>query len=180
MVKLIFLFAWPIQIPGSMFLLLLLSLSIAQPVSFDVLAIKKCTPTLETARESGSWNVHGFWPEYSVSKWPQWCNKSRYDEFTQAAIASIQDQLNTNWYPCPDWHITEFKLLQHEWEKHGTCTDNTVLEYFSTALAAFRTAKSNDWYHCCDSAKHQCLIPFETGTTFWLGWCDTSGTNYLN
>lgn len=156
-----------------MLLLLLLCVCtlVAQPVTFDVLAIKKCDP-------NSSWSVHGWWPEYTVDKWPQWCNKGRYNEFNQSSISSIQNQLNDYWYPCPGWGITFYQLLLHEWEKHGTCTNNSVLDYFNTALTSFHVAGYNNWYHCCDNAIHQCLIPFKTSTTQWLGWCDTSGTNY--
>lgn len=149
-------------------LLLLLTLVHAQqsPVTFDVLAIKKCSP-------SSGWSLHGFWPEYTVSKWPQWCNKNRYNEFNQSAIAPIQTQLDANWSPCPNWHISGYNLWLHEWEKHGTCTSESVIGYFNMALSAFHTAGYNNWYHCCDKATSQCLIPFKTDTTEWAGWCDT-------
>lgn len=151
--------------------LALLKFAIGQDVQFDVLAIKKCS------RVSG-WSIHGWWPEYSVDKWPQWCNRLRYNEFNKTAISSIQSQLDQYWYSCPGWNINNYQLLQHEWEKHGTCTPKSVLDYFEQGLTAFHTAGYNDWYHCCDNANTQCLIPFNPGTAQWLGWCDTGTGTY--
>ena len=140
-------------------------------VQFDVLAVKKCN-------KNGPWSIHGWWPEYTVSKWPQWCNSRRYHEFNETIIGPIQKELNSYWYSCPGWP-SAYRMWIHEWEKHGTCTDDTVLEYFNTALTAFHIAGYNNWYHCCNHATQQCLIPFKKDTTEWLGWCDTSGTHMV-
>jgi hypothetical protein len=87
------------------------------------------------------------------------------------------------WGICPSWKGTsDVELWRHEWEKHGSCTDESVYEYFNHALDAYLYAESNSWFNCCpteitskipDNGYLQCLIPFSKNdsTLKWLGYC---------
>jgi len=144
--------------------LLLLLIGLCHPtmvVKFDVLALKKC-PTM------GTWSIHGIWPEYSLTTWPQWCDPTRFAEFTPASIKPIELELLKNWYACPDWTpLTSMDFWRHEWEKHGTCTNSTVLEFFRRGLDAYYARNLT----CCQHETNQCLIPLPKNGTHWLGWC---------
>lgn len=67
--------------------------------------------------------IHGLWPE-----WDQWCDGPN---FNPSLLASIQPQLD-KWWPSCDDNSTSFHA--HEWEKHGTCSGMSELDYFNTAL----------------------------------------------
>jgi hypothetical protein len=141
---------------------------IQNQVHYDDLALKKC-------KNSNDWSIHGWWPEYSKGKWPQFCDKNRYHEFNATAISSIRDKLDKYWYSCPEWSINEYTLWQHEWQKHGTCIlDVSVVDYFNHTINALLKAQSSNYYKCCGSGgTQQCLIPFAMplNETKWLGYC---------
>jgi hypothetical protein len=144
------------------------------------LALKWCPH-----QNSPGWSIHGWWPEYNTVKWPSWCDKSRYNLFNNSAIESIRPIMVQEWGICPTWtHTSDFYFWKHEWEKHGTCTNDTVLEYFTHSLKAYFQAEAENWYGCCDKSIHpldmiptkgylQCLIPFSKNETEikWLGYC---------
>jgi len=159
------------------FVVILLVLSTVSPVwkvkvKYDDLALKKC-------RSDFDFTSHGWWPEYRKGSWPQFCDPSRYSEFTESAIAPIRNQLDEYWYACPEWGTNSYQLWKHEWEKHGTCIpDISVLDYFNHTLSAFKKAKRNNWFGCCGCCGcrgkgNQCLIPFAKpiNETKWLGYC---------
>lgn len=146
------------------------------------LALKKCP------YGDGKWSVHGFWPEYNEHSYPQWCDKSRYNRFNQTVIEPIRVILDEEWGICPSWKGTsDIQFWRHEWEKHGTCTNDTVIQFFTHTIEAFLMANANDWYGCCNTTNElivsninnieiqysQCLIPFSKNETKikWLGWC---------
>jgi ribonuclease T2 len=69
--------------------------------------------------------LHGLWPQNNDGTWPQNCspapgpaNPSQYSDI----------------YPDPG-------LLQHEWQKHGTCSGLRPDAYFSAARKAFQSVK---------------------------------------
>jgi len=64
--------------------------------------------------------VHGLWPQYENGSWPQECAASTKltSEQTEEAEQAMPDA----------------ELMQHEWDKHGTCSGLTPSEYF-TAIA---------------------------------------------
>lgn len=86
---------------------------------YDDLALKKCDPSEE-------WSIHGWWPEYNKSSWPQFCNSSRFKEFNGEAIANIRAGLDKYWFSCGG---DDLEFWRHEWDKHGTCVNLTVEEY---------------------------------------------------
>lgn len=61
--------------------------------------------------------LHGLWPEGEGRLWPQYCAPARLVPETV-----IREQFCTT---------PSVQLIQHEWEKHGTCMAKTPDEYFS-------------------------------------------------
>lgn len=70
--------------------------------------------------------LHGLWPQYNKG-WPQFCASA--SPVPQALI----DQMLAI--------MPSAKLIQHEWDKHGTCDGATVEAYFAKAVKAFQAVK---------------------------------------
>lgn len=142
-----------------------------QHVTYDDLSLKLC----DKDKSDRVWSIHGWWPEFSKHKYPSWCNKTRYTEFSINKLKPIISFMKKHWYTCPGWKSTNDKQFWlHEWEKHGTCIpQDSVLEFFSHAINAYKKAKDNDWYGCCKHKSAECLIPHSKtlNQTKWLGWC---------
>ena len=67
--------------------------------------------------------LHGLWPQYEKGGWPEDCSISKVDEGIVDNMLPIM--------PSP-------KLVEHEWEKHGTCSGLSPDDYFKEASEAFR------------------------------------------
>ena len=75
--------------------------------------------------------IHGLWPNYDSGKYPQFCDKRKFDP---DKVADLQDRLNAEW---PDL-LSKGGLWSHEFEKHGTCSASvlpTEHDYFGAALS---------------------------------------------
>jgi ribonuclease T2 len=70
--------------------------------------------------------LHGFWPQYEAKGWPEDCTTERVDHATVENMLSIM--------PSP-------KLVEHEWQKHGTCSGLAPKDYFEEATEAFHSVK---------------------------------------
>lgn len=77
--------------------------------------------------------IHGLWPQ-----WPggEWCTGPA---FSTEPLQPIIDALNRVWVS-DDGNNTAF--WQHEWEKHGCCTNMSLLDYFNTTLDLYANAIS--------------------------------------
>jgi ribonuclease T2 len=63
--------------------------------------------------------LHGLWPQFDGGGYPQQCaTRLDLDRAAQAVGRTL--------YPSP-------QLMQHEWQRHGTCSGLEPLEYFRTA-----------------------------------------------
>lgn len=60
--------------------------------------------------------VHGLWPQYDNGKWPQDCAST-----PPVSSATVQHMMPI---------MPGKQLIQHEWEKHGTCSGMAVQDYF--------------------------------------------------
>lgn len=74
--------------------------------------------------------LHGLWPDGSRGSWPQYCRASgivpdRVVRATLCATPSVQ-------------------LIQHEWEKHGTCAAADPARYFRAATGLYRAVRYPD------------------------------------
>lgn len=70
--------------------------------------------------------LHGLWPQFDTGGYPQSCAAA-------ADLDRAAEAVGRTLYPSP-------KLLRHEWERHGTCSGLSPLDYFRTADKALAVA----------------------------------------
>jgi len=81
-----------------------------------------CLTHQQDRRECGmglGFVLHGLWPQFDSGRYPQYCQSG--SQLPQQAAA-----LGQTLYPSA-------KLMQHEWESHGTCSGLDAMQYFRTA-----------------------------------------------
>jgi ribonuclease T2 len=71
--------------------------------------------------------LHGLWPQFDAGDYPQYC---RGEQSLSAQAAALGQTI----YPSP-------KLMQHEWQSHGTCSGLDALSYFKTADRALASVQ---------------------------------------
>jgi ribonuclease T2 len=72
--------------------------------------------------------LHGLWPQFDAGSWPEFC-------LSDAPLPPDAARIGNALYPSP-------KLMEHEWQRHGTCSGLDAAGYFRTAdraLAAVHT-----------------------------------------
>lgn len=74
--------------------------------------------------------LHGLWPDGEGDKWPQYCKATRLvpDKVVRGALCSTPS----------------VQLVQHEWEKHGTCMYRDPAAYFAKSQPLYRALKYPD------------------------------------
>jgi len=74
--------------------------------------------------------LHGLWPDGNGDASPQYCAPARLvpDKVIRASLCST---------PSP-------QLIQHEWEKHGTCMAKTPADYFGRSVALYAALRFPD------------------------------------
>ena len=82
---------------------------------------------------SSDYMIHGLWPQINSTSYPENCEKVSY----VTPIGDLLDDMNMYWHSCDN------TLWEHEWEKHGSCTGLTEVEYFQKALDCFEKVKAN-------------------------------------
>lgn len=136
-------------------------------IKYIDLALKRCS-------NDDDFSIHGWWPEYNKTSYPQWCNVTLCKQFDYRKLSVLSDKLNKYWYSCDDWNINTETLLKHEWCKHATCisSNENFIDYFNRTLSIYLDARSHVWYGCCEYHQKECLIPYDVNGTKWLGWCN--------
>ena len=71
--------------------------------------------------------LHGLWPQDQSGGYPENCTPG-------AQLSSDAAALGQSLFPSP-------KLMQHEWERHGTCSGMDAVAYFKTADRALAAVK---------------------------------------
>ncbi|KAJ3690349.1 hypothetical protein LUZ61_019513 [Rhynchospora tenuis] len=91
-----------------------------------------CYPTY--GKPPSDFDIHGLWPNYNNGSYPSNCDPN--NPFDLSKIQDLVSSLQPNWasLACPSSDSTSF--WQHEWEKHGTCSETVLDEhsYFQDAL----------------------------------------------
>lgn len=74
--------------------------------------------------------LHGLWPDGEGRDWPQYCTPARLvpEPVIRAHLCST---------PSP-------QLIQHEWEKHGTCMSKTPADYFANGARLYEALRYPD------------------------------------
>ncbi|XP_052173693.1 intracellular ribonuclease LX-like [Diospyros lotus] len=91
-----------------------------------------CYPT--TGKPAEDFSIHGLWPNYDDGTYPSNCDSDNL--FDQSEISDLTERLQKEWptLACPSGD--GYKFWQHEWDKHGTCSENVLNQhsYFQKAL----------------------------------------------
>jgi ribonuclease T2 len=64
------------------------------------------------------WVLHGLWPQYDSGRYPEYCSGLQLSPQASALGLTV--------YVSP-------RLMQHEWQSHGTCSGMDAVQYFRTA-----------------------------------------------
>lgn len=62
--------------------------------------------------------LHGLWPQYDAGNWPEFCATD--------PLPPDARQLGSTLFPSQN-------LMEHEWQRHGTCSGLGAIAYFRTA-----------------------------------------------
>jgi len=93
--------------------------------AFDLyLMVQQWDPSLSTSY----FTIHGLWPEFVNGSYPQNCAGPKFDV---NVISGLVSTLNKVW---PSNSGSNNVFWQHEWEKHGTCSDFAEYAYFQNAI----------------------------------------------
>ena len=88
--------------------------------------------------------IHGLWPQYNKTTYPEYCKNVSYH--TPQGI--LLENMEEYWYSsCDDDSDT---LWKHEWEKHGSCVNDTSEDdYFEKTIELFKN-NLDLLSHCTD------------------------------
>jgi ribonuclease T2 len=84
--------------------------------------------------------LHGLWPQYDAGNWLEFCGSN-------VTLPPEAVQIGNSLFPNP-------KLMEHEWQRHGTCSGLDAVSYFRTAdkaLAAVRVPTEFEAPHSSQS-----------------------------
>ncbi|WZZ73858.1 hypothetical protein YC2023_085228 [Brassica napus] len=91
-----------------------------------------CFPT--SGKPAADFGIHGLWPNYKDGTYPSNCDNTK--PFDSSSISDLISSMQKSWptLACPSGSGETF--WEHEWEKHGTCSEAVIdqHEYFQTAL----------------------------------------------
>lgn len=111
------------------------------------LALMKCN-------HSSNFSIHGLWPEYTPTTYPQFCNSS--NTFNISVIKPLFPQMMEDWRSC---YGDTYLFWKHEWDKHGTCTDMSQFNFFNNTLFLYDSYKSMGYINkYCNQSEMECLI----------------------
>ncbi|KAK6746251.1 hypothetical protein RB195_012392 [Necator americanus] len=136
---------------------------------FDYLMLTRIYPTAvcradddsvpescEIPAETADWSIHGLWPNYSNGSYPQFCDGVPR-KFDAKLIESIEQRLTKMWpnlYPAKTTH----SFWKHEWEKHGTCSQN-LKNLSSEFLYFFKTMELNSQFSVGAALRMANIVP---------------------
>lgn len=114
---------------------------------------------LKNDKIKSGYSIHGLWPQYDETSYPQFCKKVDFDI---NKLSNIENDLLNYWELPEDHDKLEITFWKHEWEKHGSCMAcyMTEFEYFSKTLDLYKWVINN-----LDIQKYKkgnnYLIPFD-------------------
>lgn len=108
--------------------------------------------------EENQYYVHGMWPQFNSSSYPEYCSNITYEDVT----GDLLTDMNQYWNICDQVNQSFWK---HEWLKHGSCvnvqTGITEYDYFNLTINLFKqllSTQSNLWNETCAESSSACII----------------------
>ena len=86
-------------------------------------------PTKCTGNPINNFIIHGLWPQDYNQSYPQFCQPCY--PFDKNMLNEMEEDLKKYW---SDTGVIDWQFLEHEWDKHGCCTDMEQKEYFEKVL----------------------------------------------
>jgi hypothetical protein len=129
----------------------------------------RCTPSyyrFSLLKHASRFLIHGLWieecSECATCGYPSGCGGA-HCALNVSSLRPLFTQLHANWYPaCP---AENNSLLTHEWCKHGTCTNQTALEYFNTSLTLYGALLRRGMFADCDPTSKECYFVVDGNLT---------------
>ena len=75
----------------------------------------KYTFALQNWCSYGNWSIHGLWPDYSSTCYPEYCHSPKWYDVT----GSLYSQMMKYWNWCANSKEEQQQDWEHEWMKHG-------------------------------------------------------------
>ncbi|XP_078433156.1 ribonuclease 1-like isoform X2 [Wolffia australiana] len=93
-----------------------------------------CYPT--SGKPGAEFSIHGLWPSNVDGSYPSFCNPG--EPFEIVKISDLQEQMASEWpsLACPS--SNGHKFWEHEWLKHGTCSDISDQHHYFQATLNFK------------------------------------------
>jgi ribonuclease T2 len=91
--------------------------------------------------------LHGLWPQPNSGPPPMSCSTAN-----PVATATVEHMLNL---------MPTRSLIQHEWQKHGTCSGLSAQDYFAKVEQAFKEVQVPDQYRNLNHEQHSSLPDVE-------------------
>jgi ribonuclease I len=123
---------------------------LSNPIAEYELALQKNTVN-NTA------TIHGLWLNYSYPVEHQFCNNSTLN---LTNISELIPEMEINWGSLYESNV---EFWNHEWIKHGTCSNLTQYEYFSKGLQLHRELNDTVLNYCMN--KGTCYINYDHNYT---------------
>lgn len=133
---------------NSLLLLLQSKLINGEPYHYYLLAMQNWCESPKS-----HYQIHGLWPQYNATAWPENCVGSPYVEISDSQLL---DEMYANWENCNN---PESSLWSHEYSKHLTCimaqypNKYTQNELFQLTIDLFQSINYNDF---CFNGESDC------------------------
>ena len=125
-----------------------------QPINYYEFALIKCP-------NNTRWTIHGLWPQHNDTSWPTDCHSMT--NWDPNAIEPLREKLETDWPSCYN-EQRNLAFWKHEWQKHGTCTKMSEIDYFNTTLMLYHQYYDSFFQYVCNSQEFfarqsHCIVP---------------------
>jgi len=97
----------------------------------SVCTTNSCTSAYDEGVVHDFWNIHGLWP----SDGKMGVNYCSDEKFNPSLLSSIKSDLAGYW---SGLYSSADSFHGHEWEKHGTCSGMSQIDYFTTTIKLAR------------------------------------------
>jgi ribonuclease I len=129
--------------------------SVTSAYNYYMLAMQDwySTGCLKGQAELIVYQIHGLWPQYNATSWPENCGGPAYEEITNQTLLA---EMNAEWANC---NQPPSSLWSHEWNKHMTCIIKqypgkyTQTSLFQLVLDLFRETAVQDY---CNNGVSDC------------------------
>ena len=125
-----------------------------------------------------NFTLHGLWAQYDTTGYPSYCSTESFDSNIPIEIG--WDTMTT-YYPDVKYSETDpdyDSFWEHEWDKHGTCSELSQYDYFQQAIELVETYETpsviHQYINTTNSLKTDTLRSSVGGSTYSALQCSSS------